>query len=112
MTNFFAQLADAVQFDPDRMTKADLFHGSTLMAGINCFEPGQSQVVHSHVGADKFYLVISGKARMIVGEEIRIARGGTLVVAPAGVSHGVLEALERTVMLIAMAPPPPARSSS
>ncbi len=111
MTSAFAQMADAVQFDPQRMTKADLFRGSTLLAGINCFEPGQSQAIHSHPGADKFYLVVSGKARMIVGEESRIAAAGVLVLAPAGVPHGVLEALERTVMLIAMAPPPPAKSS-
>ena len=34
------------------------------------------------------------------------AAAGTLVWAPAGVPHGVDETLERTVLLIAMAPPP------
>jgi quercetin dioxygenase-like cupin family protein len=42
---------------------------------------------------------------MIVGDEIREAEAGTVVWAPADLPHGVVEALERTVMLVAMAPP-------
>jgi quercetin dioxygenase-like cupin family protein len=49
---------------------------------------------------------------MTVGEETQLAEAGTLVCAPAGVPHGVAEVLERTVMVIAMAPPPPARAGS
>jgi quercetin dioxygenase-like cupin family protein len=50
--------------------------------------------------------VVSGKARMTVGAETRVAESGTVVWAPADVPHGVDEALERTVMLVAIAPPP------
>ncbi len=47
---------------------------------------------------------------MTVGERHVGRRGGDgLVWAPAGVPHGVLEALERTVMLVAIAPPPAPR---
>ena len=106
MTDHFIRLADAARFDSVKSTKADLFRGSTLFAGLNCFEPGQAQAIHSHEGADKFYLVVSGKARMTVGDETRVAEAGTLVCAPAGVPHGVAEALEQTVLLVAMAPPP------
>jgi quercetin dioxygenase-like cupin family protein len=112
MSKFFVALGGAVRFDSSRATKADLFRGSGLFAGLNCFEPGQSQAIHRHDGADKFYLVVSGKARMTVGEESQLAEAGTLVCAPAGVPHGVAEVLERTVMVIAMAPPPPARAGS
>ncbi len=106
MSEFFRNLSDAAIFAPEKATKADLFRGDTLFAGLNCFEPGQSQRIHTHAGADKFYLIISGKARMTVGGETRVAEAGTVVWAPADVPHGVEEALERTVMLIAMAPPP------
>ena len=109
MSEYFVVLSDTIRFDAAKGTKADLFRGSTLFAGLNCFEPGQSQPVHSHADADKFYLVVSGKARMTVGRDTRLAEAGTLVCAPAGVPHGVAEALERTVMLIAMAPPPASR---
>lgn len=86
--------------------KADLFAGQHLFVGLNCFEPGQSQKVHVHGGSDKFYLVVTGKARITVGAETREVGEGTVVWAPADMPHGVDEALERTVMLVALAPPP------
>ncbi len=106
MTEFFREVPDAASFDAVRGTKTDLFRGDRLFVGLNCFEPGQGQTVHAHAGADKFYLVVSGRARVTVGEETREAGPGTVVWAPADVPHGVAEALERTVMLVAIAPPP------
>jgi quercetin dioxygenase-like cupin family protein len=106
MSDYFTQIADAVSFGADRPAKADLFAGRHLFVGLNCFEPGQSQRVHTHAGADKFYLIVSGRASMSVGDETWVAGPGTLVWAPADVPHGVAEALERTVMLVGIAPPP------
>ena len=106
MSEYFFQPAALQAFDPARYRKADLVRGNTLFLGLNCFEPGQSQAVHTHAGADKFYLVLSGNARMIVGTESRDAAAGTLVWAPAGVPHGVESVAERTMLMIGMAPPP------
>jgi quercetin dioxygenase-like cupin family protein len=106
MTDFFRSIDAAAAFDETKATKADLFLGRFLFVGLNCFEPGQSQKVHVHGGSDKFYLVVSGKASMIVGDQTREVGAGTLVWAPAGVPHGVETALERTIMLVAIGPPP------
>jgi quercetin dioxygenase-like cupin family protein len=106
MTDWTRSVLDAARFSPDRAAKADLVRGSHLFAGLNCFEPGQAQAVHTHAGTDKFYLLLSGKARMRVGDDVFEAAGGEVVWAPAGVPHGVEAAIERTVMLVAMAPPP------
>ena len=106
MSSFFFDPAAHAHFQPDRATKATVAMGEVLFLGLNCFEPGQSQPVHRHDGADKFYLLLSGNARMQVGDESREAGPGTLVWAPAGVPHGVLAAHQRTVMLIGIAPPP------
>ena len=106
MPSHFSRISDAVHFDTARAAKVDLARGVSLFAGLNCFEPGQGQHLHAHSGADKFYLVLSGKARMTVGDETLTVAAGTLVWAPAGVAHGVDEALERTVMLVSMGPPP------
>jgi len=113
-TGFFRRVGEAATFDAGKAAKTDLFRGGQLFVGLNCFEPGQSQRVHAHAGADKFYFLVSGKARMTVGGETRDAAAGDLVWAPAEVPHGVVEALERTVMLVAIAPPaggggPPSR---
>ena len=66
MTYFFDP-ASGAGFRPDTFAKADLVRGAQLFLGLNCFEPGQRQAAHMHAGADKFYLVVSGKARMTVG---------------------------------------------
>jgi len=106
MSDVFQDIAAASTFSGGGATKADLCRGAHLFVGLNCFEPGQTQRMHTHAGADKFYLVVSGRARMTVGDEVREAGPGTLVWAPADVPHGVAEALERTVLLVGIAPPP------
>ena len=110
------QLRDRAQAALDRIgvsvPEGDDLHarspitGERLFVGLNCFEPGQAQKVHSHAGADKFYYVCSGRARLTVGDETREVGAGEIVWAPAGVPHGVEEALERTVLLVGIAPPP------
>jgi quercetin dioxygenase-like cupin family protein len=104
---YVLRVAARTRFGSDRMAKVDLARGAHLFVGLNCFEPGQAQSMHTHRGADKFYLILSGKASMSVGGDPFVADAGTLVWAPADLPHGVAEALERTVMLVALAPPPP-----
>jgi len=106
MTGNFRSIDAAAVFDPIKAGKADLYSGRQLFVGLNCFEPGQSQQTHVHTGADKFYLVVSGKARITVGNETQEVGAGTIVWAPADIPHGVERALERTIMLVGMAPPP------
>ena len=106
MTAFVRRARAAARFDPGKAAKADLFRGDRLFLGLNCFEPGQLQSAHTHAGADKFYLILSGKANMVVGDERITVESGDLVWCPAGVLHGVDQALEQTVMLVGIAPPP------
>jgi len=93
-------------FRADKMAKVDCFRSERLLVGLNCFEPGQSQAVHAHAGADKFYVVLSGKANFVVGDRTVAADPGDLILAPAGVPHGVARAETRTVVLVAMSPAP------
>ena len=106
MPDYFKRVEDSAGFNPAKAAKVDLFAGRELFVGLNCFEPGQTQSVHRHAGADKFYYVVSGRARITVGQETREVAEGTLVWAPADLPHGVDQALERTVMLVGIAPPP------
>jgi quercetin dioxygenase-like cupin family protein len=96
-------LEDRAVFRADKMAKVDCFRSERLLVGLNCFEPGQSQAVHAHAGADKFYVVLSGKANFVVGERTVTAGPGDLILAPAGVPHGVERAETRTVVLVAIA---------
>ena len=109
MSGYFRDLAAAVSFDSAKAVKADLFAGDHLFVGLNCFEPRQTQRLHTDARADKVYRICIGRTMMSVGDETREAGPGTVVWAPADVPHGVREALERTVMLVGIAPAPPAR---
>ena len=100
ITTFLPQLAARARFAADKMQKLDCVATGRLLLGLNCFEPGQSQKIHAHDGADKFYLLLSGKAKILVGGEGWEVGAGDLVFAPAGVEHGVETAYERTVMLV------------
>ena len=101
-------LADRARFSATKPIKIDCFRSTRLLVGLNCFEPGQEQKAHAHPGADKFYFVVSGKARFAVGEERFEARPGDLILAPEGVPHGVECAHERTTVLVGIAPAPAA----
>lgn len=100
------RLSDRATFRADQMAKVDCFRSEHLLVGLNCFEPGQSQAVHAHARADKFYVVLTGKANFIVGERTVAAGPGDLILAPAGVPHGVARADTRTVVLVTIAPSP------
>ena len=100
--DYLVKPAAQSRFAAERYTKTDLARGQHLFLGLNCFLPGQSQAAHTHASADKFYLVLSGKARMLVGAEQVIAEAGDLVWCPAGVVHGVEEALEESVIMVGM----------
>ncbi len=89
----------------EKFYKTTLWQGEHVMVGLNCLEPGQVQPVHAHAGADKFYFVLAGRGDFIVGEEQQTAETGTVVAAPAGVSHGVTNTSdERLSLLVAISP--------
>ncbi len=100
--SFVPAVATRAVFASEKMQKLDCFTTPRLLVGLNCFEPGQAQKIHAHEGADKFYLLLSGRASVVVGDETRDVAAGDLVCAPAGVPHGVATAYERTVMLVAI----------
>ena len=89
----------------EKFYKTTLWQGEHVMVGLNCLEPNQIQPVHAHGGADKFYLVLSGVGRFTVGDEEKSVESGGLVIAPAGIPHGVTNAgTERLSLLIAISP--------
>jgi mannose-6-phosphate isomerase-like protein (cupin superfamily) len=68
-------------------------------------EPGQVQTVHAHEGADKFYFVLEGRGSFIIGDHSQEAGEQMLIVAPAGVPHGVTnQGEERLSLLVGIAP--------
>lgn len=103
--NYFLDWRQHAGAQGEKFFKTTLWQGEHVMIGLNCLEPNQTQNVHAHEGADKFYFVLEGVGRFTVGEEERSAAAGGLVVAPAGVPHGVTNTgSERLSLLVAIAP--------
>ena len=104
---YVTRLADHIGARPDKFYKATLFQGEALLLGVNCLEPGQAQAPHDHAGQDKFYYVVEGAGRFLVGAAEATAGPGEVVWAPAGVVHGVRnEGDGRLTLLVGIAPAP------
>ncbi len=89
------------------MNKVSLFDTDKFFCDIYCFEPGQSQKVHSHDGSDKVYYVLEGKGKVTVGTEEKELLADEITIAPAGEDHGVVNHTgEKLVVLVFMAPKP------
>lgn len=103
--NYFFNWRESAGVNPKKFYKTTLWQGGHVMVGLNCLEPNQTQGVHEHQGADKFYFVLEGRGRFTIGNEQRDVDAGTLMIAPAGVAHGVTNVgAERLALLVAIAP--------
>jgi quercetin dioxygenase-like cupin family protein len=103
--NYFFNWHEHDGSQAEKFYKTTLWQGDHVMIGLNCLEPGQTQKVHAHGGADKFYFVLEGRGRFTVGDEEREADAGSLVVAPSGIPHGVTnDASVRLSLLVTIAP--------
>ncbi|MGH9658818.1 MAG: cupin domain-containing protein [Bryobacteraceae bacterium] len=99
--------ASNARFQAEKMGKTTLAAGARLLAGLNCFEPGQQHQAHVHADQDKLYFVLEGAGEASVGAERSAVGPGDLVLAPAGVSHSLRNpGPGRLVVLVVFAPPP------
>ena len=98
---------DHVEFHPDKFFKTTLFQSQAMMVGLNCLEPGQIQKAHQHADQDKFYFVLQGTGRFLLGSEQLEGLEGDIVWAPAGLEHGVENYGNRQlILLVGIAPAP------
>ena len=99
--------ADHAEWRPDKMGKSTLFASPRLLVGLNAFEPGQSHALHAHADMDKVYKVIEGEGLFLLeGQELPM-RAGDLLVAPAGVPHGVRNSSSGRLLVLAILAPAP-----
>ena len=94
-------------FDSSKVGKSTLFRSDRILVGTNAFEPGQEHALHAHEGMDKVYHVLTGEGLFLLeGRELPM-HAGLLLVAPAGVPHGIRNTgSERLVVLAVLAPGP------
>lgn len=93
----------------EKFFKTTLWQGDHMMVGLNCLEPGQTQNIHAHDGAEKFYFILEGSGIFTIGDEEKEATTGSLVCAPAGIPHGVTNKGSARLSLLAVIAPPPVK---
>jgi quercetin dioxygenase-like cupin family protein len=99
--------AEHAAFDPERMAKQTLFRSERVLVGLNCFEPGQQHALHAHEDMDKVYHVLAGNGRFLLDAEDVPMEAGMMLVAPAGMPHGIRNDGEgRLIVLAVLAPAP------
>ena len=102
----FLDWREHIGSQPEKFFKTTLWQSAHLTLGLNCLEPGQIQKVHAHDGADKIYYVLEGVGDFTIGDEQRVAKQGMLIVAPAGIPHGVTNnGHARLSLLVTISPP-------
>ena len=83
-----AEVEASADFIPDRKV-----HTAIPVTGENCqlvwakFEPGGTYELHSHTH-EQASVMISGRMRLTVGDEVREIGPGDMWFAPANVEHG------------------------
>jgi quercetin dioxygenase-like cupin family protein len=97
----------ASAWSPAKMGKATLFRSERMMVGLNCFEPGQEHALHAHEGMDKVYHVLSGEGSFLLSDEAVPMSAGVLLVAPAGVPHGIRNTGQARLLVLAILSPAP-----
>ena len=103
----FQNIRAAARFSPDKMTKVNLFETERMFCDVYGLDPGQEQKMHAHEGADKIYCVMEGTGAFRIGSEEHQLGPENVVLAPAGVPHGVRNTSEtRLMLLVFMAPNP------
>ena len=102
--------ADHAQFSNDKMGKVTLFASDHMLVGLNCFEPGQEHALHGHAEMDKVYSVVKGTGSFLLEGSEQAMEPGMLLVAPAGIPHGIRNtSSERLVVLAILGPGPKPR---
>jgi quercetin dioxygenase-like cupin family protein len=94
-------------FQAEKMGKSSLAQGAHLYAGLNAFEPGQEHAAHTHADQDKLYCVLDGEAEVTLDTQTERIGPGAVVLAQAGVPHGIRNpGPARLLVLVVFSPPP------
>lgn len=99
------RIEEVTEFFLGKRIRKKLLGSEKIVAGLLCYEAGQSTPKHHHLKQDGFFYVIEGNGRIVVGEEQAPLNSKSLVFVPAGITHGITAADDsRLVVLFLKAP--------
>ncbi len=77
-----------------------------LGMGMTLYPPGSANVPHSHPESQEVWYVVSGKGEMVAGEERLELGPDTVIVAPPGVQHHIINTGNEELKVVWMFTPP------
>lgn len=107
-SHYFIHPLDHAQERADKPFKYTFHQTDNMLVGLNTLRHGQSQPLHDHADQDKFYLVLQGTGRFTVADNTQVCGPGELILAPAGVPHGVINENEEALTFLTVIAPFPA----
>ena len=88
---------DDLEYDKENSNEHITFQKIVAPGAMGLLSAGRARIKgpipgreHSHEGWDQVYLVLSGKAKVVVGKECFPIEKGYVIRIPAGINHGVV----------------------
>lgn len=98
---------ELTEIDARRIAQGERYHEflrvADLSAGLYVLEAGDTDPQQPH-SEDELYLVVAGRARITVGDEVRAVRAGSVVFVGASVPHQFHDIEERLEILVVFGP--------
>lgn len=103
------------ELEAARIASGRLYHEfisvPDLSGGLYVLEAGATDPQSPHA-EDELYVVMSGRARVRVGDDVRSITTGSVIFVAAGVEHRFIEIEERLVLLVMFGPAEYSRGST
>lgn len=99
---------ELAKWSSEKMGKATIFRSDRVMVGLNAFEPGQEHALHAHEEMDKVYQVLQGSGTFLLEDRETPMEPGVMLVAPAGVPHGIRNSSDERLLVLTILAPAPA----
>lgn len=103
MDYFIRHDATVIQHPEPGTTRRIMAYCDALMVCELTFKKGTTSALHKHPH-DQITYVVRGSLKFSVGGQVKVVRAGDVVYMPSGVEHGLLEALEESVIVDTFAP--------
>ena len=87
----------------------EFFKGDNLSLGLYSLRTGDEDTQQPHT-EDEVYYVVSGHAKLKVGDNDRSVKPGSIVFVSAGVDHRFHEITENLMVMVVFAPPRDSRT--
>lgn len=97
---------ETAQFSPEARVNRELMTTKSLVARMNCYEPGQVTPMHMHPGEDEILYIVEGEGKVTFKDsDDLLFKAGDLVCLPANQFHQIEAGQDnRTVLVYFMKP--------